>query len=155
MNHQTSRTLRVLLLEGGGAADRVRQNLCGAGLNVAIVRAVTRESFERELREVVPDVVIAEAGLPQVDPAQVLDLARARSPNLPVIFVESDERRASARELFQAGAADYLSLQGLWRIGAAVRSALARARALRERQLAAAAAEHLRLLASHLQQAAA
>lgn len=155
MNNQTQRTLRVLLLEDGVAADRLRQNLCGAGLYVAILRVDTRPAFEQALREFAPDVVIAAVGLPQVEPALALQLAHERSPNLPVIFVESEGHRAPARDLFRAGAADYLASDGLWRIGAAVRSALARVRATRERQLAAAAAEHLRLVARHLQQAAA
>lgn len=155
MTSQIQRTLRILLLESGTAAGRVRQNLSGAGLDVAILRADTLPEFERALREFTPDVVIADAGLQQVEPALALEIARARSPNLPVIFVESERRHGAARDLFRAGAADYVARDGLWRIGAAVRGALARVRTARERQFAAAAAEHLRLVACHLQQAAA
>jgi DNA-binding NarL/FixJ family response regulator len=154
MNHQTQRTLRVLLLEDGEAAGAVRQNLAGAGMSTSIFRAASRPAFERALREFAPDVVIADAGLQQVEPALALELVRARSPQLPVVFLEPAAGRAAVRELYQAGAAEYVSRDGLWRIGAAVRSALARVRAAREHLLARAAAEHLRLVARHLQQAA-
>jgi DNA-binding NtrC family response regulator len=155
MTHQTQRTLRVLLLEDGAVADRVRQNLCGAGLAVTLLRVDTRAAFERALGEFTPDVVIADAGLEQVEPGLALDLARARSPSLPVIFLESELRHGAARELYRAGAADSLARDGLWRVGAAVRSALARVAAARERQLAAAAGEHLRLMAQRFTRVAA
>jgi DNA-binding response OmpR family regulator len=62
------------------------------------------ERFERAM----PDLVILDIGLPRMDGLEVCRRLRARSENLPIIFVTSREEEFDRVLGLELGADDYL-----------------------------------------------
>ncbi|SEI51384.1 PAS domain-containing protein [Frateuria terrea] len=149
-----AQTVRVLLLEDSALdAELVVNQLITSGLQLDLRRVWTRESFLDALGHD-PDVILADHVLPQFDGDAALELAQARAPHIPFMFVSGTLTEELAVQALRRGAIDYVVKQRLHRLPDAVRRAVAEARehqALRQTEAALRKTEErLRLIADSL-----
>jgi len=127
--------IRVLLLEDSGFdAELLREHLLAAWPGAVLHWVTGRADFTGALDQA-PDVVLSDYELPGFSGRDALDLVRARSADLPFIFVSGVIGEDNAVELLKRGATDYVSKSRLSRLPVVVE------RALRESRVRAARAE--------------
>jgi PAS domain S-box-containing protein len=132
---ERQRPIRVLLLEDSGFdAELLREHLLVAWPGAVLHWVTGRADFAAALDQG-PDVVLSDYELPGFSGRDALDLVRARSADLPFIFVSGVIGEDNAVELLKRGATDYVSKSRLSRLPVVVD------RALRESRMRAAQAE--------------
>jgi PAS domain S-box-containing protein len=120
--------LRILHLEDDPSdAELVGSRLRAAGLTCDVVVASTRRAFEGALSDGHFDVILGDDSLPSFDGATALEIARARLPEVPFVFVSGSIGEEIAVERLKAGATDYVLKQNLSRLPGAVLRASAEA----------------------------
>jgi diguanylate cyclase (GGDEF)-like protein/PAS domain S-box-containing protein len=121
--------LKILLLEDLATdVELVSRQLRGGGLRCEIACVVDEPSFVRGLDEFVPDLILSDFSLPQFDGLSALDIARARRPDIPYIFVSGTIGEERAIESIKRGATDYVLKSNLRRLPAVITRALNEAR---------------------------
>jgi signal transduction histidine kinase len=151
-----ARELRILLLEDNEPhAELVDHFLRESGLKFSLVRVETKEQFERQLEERVPDMILSDYALPSFDGYAALAIAKKRVPHVPFIFVTGTMGEEVAIETLKNGATDYVLKTRLGRLGPAVQRALRESADRRERQRAEdklrRSLDQLRALTTYLQ----
>jgi diguanylate cyclase (GGDEF)-like protein len=121
--------LRILILEDTLAdAEACRQELERNGLRFVWRRVDTRDAFEHELESFHPDLILSDFTLSSAfDGLKALDLAIAKSPGTPFVFLSGTIGEERAVDAIRRGASDYVLKERLVRLGPAVRQALAQA----------------------------
>jgi DNA-binding NtrC family response regulator len=147
-------TIRILQLEDSLLdSELVCGHLRRAALDFTLSRVETREEFISALEDV-PDLILADYALPEIDGIEALKLSQRRSPTVPFIFVSGTLGEELAIESIRDGATDYVLEQNLRRLLPAIARALAEAEVRRERERAEeerrAAKEQLRVLVAEL-----
>lgn len=122
--------------------DLVADALRAEAIECAIVAVDSRDGFERALAER-PDLILSDYSLPGFDGDQAQDLALARCPDVPFVFVSGSIGEDRAVERLRRGATDYVLKDRLDKLAPAVRRALREAEDRRHR--ASAEAELRRL----------
>ena len=120
------RELRVLIVEDAPAdAELCQRELTRAGLRFT-ARCVDREpDFKRALAEFTPDLVLSDFSMPTAfDGLTALDLTRAKSSDIPFVFVSGTIGEDRAVEAMRRGATDYVLKDRLSRLGPVVRRAM-------------------------------
>ncbi len=150
------RELRILLLEDNAPhAELVEHFLRESGLNFTLVRVETKEAFEEQLEQRMPDMILSDYALPAFDGYAALAIAKRRAPNTPFIFVTGTMGEEVAIETLKNGATDYVLKTRLGRLGPAVQRALRESADRRERQRAEdklrRSLDQLRALTTYLQ----
>jgi two-component system, cell cycle sensor histidine kinase and response regulator CckA len=115
-------------------------------LAAEIIRVETPESFQEKLRELSPDLILADYSLPRFSGPAALQFARQHSPDLPFIFVTGSLGEELAIETLKQGATDYVMKERLDRLVPAIERALqetAERRARREAEQALRLSEEL------------
>ncbi|MCD6048846.1 MAG: multi-sensor hybrid histidine kinase [Verrucomicrobia bacterium] len=115
-------------------------------LAAEIVRVETPETFAQKLKELVPDLVLADYALPRFSGPAALQAARAHSPDLPFIFVTGSLGEELAIETLKQGATDYVMKERLDRLVPAIQRAMLESserKARREAELALRLSEEL------------
>ena len=126
--------MRVLLAEDVPSdAELELRELKRAGLRVRHLLADTEQSFERALREFVPDIILSDFSMPGFDGMAALAMARELTPETPFIFVSGTIGEEYAIRALKSGATDYVLKTNLMRLPAAVERALAEAQERRDR----------------------
>ena len=128
--------LRILILEDSATdAELVGRTLRRAGLEFTAQRVQSEAAFRAALTGTPPQVVLADYNVPGFRGDAALAIARALSPELPVIFVSGIIGEELAVELVKNGATDYVLKDRLERLPFAIRRALEEAaqRAARRR----------------------
>ena len=128
--------LRILILEDSATdAELVGRTLRRAGLEFTAQCVQSEAAFRAALTGTPPQVVLADYNVPGFRGDAALAIARALSPELPVIFVSGIIGEELAVELIKAGATDYVLKDRLERLPFAIRRALEEAaqRAARRR----------------------
>src|ERR1041385_1233636 len=87
-------------------------------------RVETSESFQQQLRDFKPDLILSDYSLPRFDGMSALRLARKLNPSIPFIIVTGSVDEETAAECIKAGADDYVLKDHLARLGLAVRASL-------------------------------
>ena len=124
-----SKPLRILILEDRAAdAELVTRELRKAGFEFVAKKVTTEKEFLVELRNLAPQVILADYSLPGYDGLSALAAAQKQCPETPFIFVSGSLGEEKALETLHRGATDYVLKERLARLGPAVR------RALRERE---------------------
>ena len=124
---------RILLVEDLDAdVELIFAELRRAGFKSAGRRAQTEAELRHALRDFDPDVVLSDHHLPQFSAHDALRVVRAERPHTPVIIVTGSLDEESAAEYIKAGAVDYVVKHRLFRLGSAVKRALALRRAEQE-----------------------
>jgi diguanylate cyclase (GGDEF)-like protein/PAS domain S-box-containing protein len=117
--------LRVLILEDTPTdAELAERELHKAGMVFVSRRVETREGFLQALDTWHPDIVLADYKLPHFDGLTALELLRARSAELPFVFVSGTMGEEFAIETLHRGACDYVLKGRLAKLGPAVKRAL-------------------------------
>jgi two-component system sensor histidine kinase UhpB len=129
--------LRILILEDSAAdADLAMDELQEAGIAFVSEIVERRDAFIKTLEEFSPDIILSDYSLPSFDGLSALEIARAKSPDTPFIFVSGAMGEETAIEFLQKGATDYVLKNRLSRLGPAVSRALHEAEAKKERRRA-------------------
>lgn len=114
-----------------------------------------KNDFKNALLHFVPDIILSDHSLPSFDSTGAIKLVKEIAPDIPLILVTATVSEEFAVNVLQQGAADYILKTNLQRLPAAVRGALEKSKAIREREAAVAELKlsytQLRKLASHLQ----
>lgn len=127
---EAQRPLFILHVEDNPAdAELIRERLVMSGLSAEITRVETREAFLAGLERRPLDCILCDYTLPEFHGLTALELARARRPEVPFIFVSGVLGDDLAADTLQRGAADYLLKDRLARLAPAVRRAVDEAKA--------------------------
>jgi signal transduction histidine kinase len=117
--------LAVLIFdESPGLAKEIARQFEEAQLAARVRRVETRADLESALEHTTPDLVLSDYAPPEGDAAGVLQLARARAPDAPFIFLAEHLGEESVVESLKGGAADLVLKSHLERLAPAVRRAL-------------------------------
>ncbi len=120
-----ARPVRILHLEDNAAdADLVQAILAEDGLACEIVRVETRAAFADALDRQRFDLVVSDFTLPSYDGRSALLLAKAKYPDVSVLFFSGTLGEESAIQCLRDGATDYILKQRPARFAQAVRRAL-------------------------------
>ena len=131
---------RVLLIEDIAAdAELIVAELRRSGLRGSYRRVETEAEVRDALRTFLPDIILSDHSLPRFNALDALRLARVECPTSPVIIVTGSLDEETAAEYIKAGAVDYVVKHRLFRLGSAVKRALALRRALEDAARAEAA----------------
>jgi DNA-binding NtrC family response regulator len=129
--------LKLLQLEDSPTdAELVLRELAGARWAFDSRRVETREEFGAALTEFRPDVILADYRLPAFDGLSALEVAHARCPEVPFIFVTGAMGEEVAIESLRRGATDYVLKDHLAKLVPAVERALGEAEAAVKRRQA-------------------
>lgn len=151
MDTSPALVLQAILLEDNPAdAELMQLELARAGIEANYRLVATKIEFIKAIEQSVPDVVLADYSLPGFDGLSALRLLRARTPDVPFIFVSGSLGEERAIEALKSGATDYVLKDRLQRLPAVVRRALTEAHERRERRHAQAALEEQRELLAAL-----
>jgi DNA-binding NtrC family response regulator len=101
-------THKIMIVEDdAGLRDTLAQYLTRLGQNVTLARD-GREALER-LDEELPDLILTDINMPDVDGLTLLDEIKSRYPQIAVIMMTAFSSIDSAVEAMRHGAEDYLS----------------------------------------------
>ncbi len=129
-----NRCITVLHLEDVAQdAELVAATLEQGGIACEIVRADAEPAFVAALDRDRLDLILADYSLPSFDGIRALDLARARRPEVPFIFVTGALKDDSAVEALRRGATDFVVKQRLFRLPPVVERALREAEERKQR----------------------
>lgn len=140
------RPLRVLHLEDSRVdAELVSELIASHGIVADIDQVETRDQFVAALERGGYDIILADYALPAFDGMAALELARAKLPDTPLLFVTGALKDDSAVETLRRGATDFIVKQRLIRLVPSIQRAL---RERDERNQRARAETTLKFLAS-------
>ena len=136
--------ISVLHLEDSPAdAKLVAATLADEGLECDITLVDREPAFTEALRTRSFSLILSDHNLPGFDGLEALRLARTFAPETPFISVSGAFGEETAAEIVRAGATDYVLKHRLFRLGRAVRRALAEADERHRRTRAEAEAQSL------------
>jgi len=134
-----SERLQILHVEDAPEdSELIQAALEADGLDCAMARVETRETFLAALERKDLDVIFSDFMLPAFDGFAALALARERRPDLPFILISGTLGEEAAIESMKRGATDYVLKDRLTRLAPAVRRALEERQTSRERAEAVA-----------------
>jgi two-component system cell cycle sensor histidine kinase/response regulator CckA len=117
--------LRILHLEDDPVdAVLVQSALMAGGLACTTTRVQTHDDFVAALDGGGIDLILSDFSLPAFDGLSALEIAQARQPDLPVIFVSGTLGEQRAIDSLRSGATDYVLKEDLTRLVPAVRQAM-------------------------------
>ena len=119
--------IHILMLEDDSAdAELTKFALRKGGLSFSLVRVESRQEYVHQLEHDPPELILSDYSLPGFNGQDALEIALARCPETPFIFVTGTMGEEVAIETLKSGATDYVLKTRLSRLMPAV------ARALRE-----------------------
>ena len=137
--------VRILHLEDSNRdAEMVAEVLGTASRACEIVRVTDKKGFEAALAQSAFDLVLCDYNLPSFDGLSALQLAKAHSPETPVILVSGAIDPEEAVQSLKIGATNYVLKQRLERLPSTVENALDQAEERRHRKNAEDALERNR-----------
>ncbi len=117
--------LRILFLEDSQVdAELIAAELRTGGVCYESRLAGDRETFEREIKEFRPEIILADYSLPSMNGADALAYVQLVMPGVPVIIVSGAVGEDTAVELLKSGATDFVLKDRLPRLVPAVRRAM-------------------------------
>jgi PAS domain S-box-containing protein len=132
-----SKKLRILILEDTATdAELIEDELRKERILFSSKLVETKEAFVREVKDLQPDIILADYSLPQFDGMTALKIVRKMAPAIPFIVVTGSINEETAVECIKAGAVDYVLKGNLTRLVPAVKAALDKKRLSKQKQQA-------------------
>src|SRR5688572_24202288 len=103
-----STPLKILVVDDDLAARTALRDLL-RGLGYTVEMAADGLAALELVRESLPDLIVTDLDMPNMDGMQLLARAREQSSSLPVIVVTSATELETAVAAMRAGASDYLT----------------------------------------------
>jgi DNA-binding NtrC family response regulator len=129
--------LKILIIEDNQSdADLLLRELKKNSLNFVHKLVQTRETFEDELKNFKPDIILSDYSLPAFDGFTAFNITQGISPNVPFIIVSGllgDER---AVDLIKYGITDYVLKDKLFSIIPKINRALKEAEERKKKMIA-------------------
>jgi two-component system sensor histidine kinase UhpB len=116
--------LRVLMLEDDPIDADIVQWALKENFSCIFNIAVNKEAYHVALDEFHPDLILADNALPRFNAKEALEMAQARSLNIPFILVTGTVSEEFAADIIRLGADDYILKDRLARLPAAINAAL-------------------------------
>ena len=118
--------VRILLIDDSATdAELCQRVLRRSDLKFTSQWVDTRESFERALEAFNPDLILSDFSMPMgFDGLAALDIARARSAEVPFVFVSGTIGEDRAVEAMKRGATDYVLKDRMQRLIPVIERAL-------------------------------
>jgi diguanylate cyclase (GGDEF)-like protein/PAS domain S-box-containing protein len=117
--------LKILVVEDSPAdAELAMRELQRAGLVLDFHRVHSEESLRRALDEYNPQLILSDFSMPGFGGLAALDLARAKLPDVPFVFVSGTIGEDRAVEAMRRGATDYVLKDRMSRLVPVVERAL-------------------------------
>jgi signal transduction histidine kinase len=117
--------IRILHLEDNpGDAEIVQSMLEAQGIGYSITVVRNHDDFVASLEQGGVDLILSDCTLPGFDGMSALKIARAKRPDIPLIFVSGTLGEERAIESLKSGATDYVLKERLARLVPAVRRAM-------------------------------
>jgi DNA-binding NtrC family response regulator len=130
-----SKELHILILEDVPAdAELIALELRKGGIVFSSRRVETKEDFQKELRDFMPDIILADFSLPAFSGLSALLIVKKESPNVPLILVSGAIGEELAVKMLKEGATDYVLKSRLSHLVPAVNRALREAEERAERK---------------------
>src|SRR4051794_32711519 len=108
-------------------AALVEHTLKDGGFNFSFKRVDTEEGFLDELQHYDPSLILSDHGLPAFDGFAALEIAKAKAPDVPFIFVTGSLGEEMAIKALKNGASDFVLKHRLMTLPPAVHRALRQA----------------------------
>lgn len=115
-------------------AGLVKRQLEKGNINFELLLVDKRESFERALKEFVPDIILSDHSLPSFNSVEALRIVQEAGIRVPFILITATISEEFAVQMMKAGVTDYILKDRLQRLPTAVTNALEIRRLDRERQ---------------------
>jgi PAS domain S-box-containing protein/diguanylate cyclase (GGDEF)-like protein len=129
----TNEQLQVIVVEDNDTdVLLITKHLARGGLKCTMHRVQTESEFVDALERGTPDIILSDFTMPHFDGRRALEIALARVPETPFLFVSGTIGEQRAVDSLREGATDYILKTNLARLAAAI------ARALRETSLRSA-----------------
>ena len=117
--------VRILLVEDSPLdAELEELELRRSGLEFKCLRVWTRKDFIRAIEDFIPDLIISDYSLPDMDGLTTLQIAKEFLPETPFLFVSGTIGEERAIESLKSGAIDYVVKDRLDGLAIKVRRAL-------------------------------
>lgn len=127
--------LRILHLEDNPAdAELIGRELNKIGLTFEKLVVDNKKDFIKALVDFVPDVILCDHALPQFNSIDALAIIKDARLKIPFILITATVSEEFAVEIIKEGADDYLLKDRLQRLPNAMRNALEKSRAEKERK---------------------
>ena len=133
----SERLVRILHIEDNPRdAELMGEILAEDGIECEIIRVDDRDGYLTALDRGGFDLIICDYSLPSFHGEDAQDLAVARRPEVPFLYLSGTIGEENAVEALKKGAADYILKGNLVKLPSAVRRALAEARERADRRRA-------------------
>jgi signal transduction histidine kinase len=144
-----------MLEDDSADAELTKFALRKGGLSFSLARVESKDDYIKELEEHRPALILSDYSLPGFNGHDALEIALARCPEIPFIFVTGTMGEEVAIETLKSGATDYVLKTRLSRLMPAVvralREAEERAQHRRSEEQLRESHEQLRALSVYLQ----
>ncbi len=132
-----SKELHILILEDVPEdAELIARELRKGGIVFSSRRVETKEDFQKELRDFMPDIILADFSLPAFSGLSALLIVKKESPDVPLILVSGAIGEELAVKMLKEGATDYVLKSRLSHLVPAIMRALREVEERRERKRA-------------------
>ena len=123
--------LKILFVEDVPTdVELAERALRKAGINFESMDVCTEEAFLSALETFNPDLIISDYSMPEFDGMRALQLARAKSTDLPFIMLTAAVNQETAIECMKNGAWNYVFKDRIARLAFAVREAVEKSETL-------------------------
>lgn len=113
----------VIATPDGATAKALKDALCHSSVDHSLRTVETIPAFAAALDSIRPDTVFATWQMPGLDAVTVLEMCRARDPNINVVVVSSELDDTAIMRIVEAGAHDILLMPHFVRLGFVMRHA--------------------------------
>ena len=129
--------LRILILEDDPAdAELEEHELRKSGIAFISKQVETKETFQKEIKDFDPDIILSDYNLLSFDGLTALTIAKEKCPHVPFVLVTGVMGEEFAIEILKKGATDYVLKSNLQRLVPVVNRALQEAKDKADRKLA-------------------
>lgn len=133
MGAKMKENLNILLVEDNPNDAKILSIEIGRTFFPTIRNVKTEEELRTELNSYSPDIIISDYNLPTFTGMKALAVREELVPHLPFILVTGSLNEETAVSVMKAGADDYVLKENLSRLVPAVKSAIEKRKAIREK----------------------